>query len=93
MESTAGRLDEAALVSALSCVACAQLCGPPLTQCRKGHLYCAECRASCGRTCQLCKQAVATEAAAHRDHIALERLLGLIALPCAYRWARSRVSE
>ena len=84
-QSTAGHIDEAALASVLSCAGCSVVCGPPLTSCRKGHLYCPACRAALARTCRLCKQAVTSEAASHQENTALERLLSLIALPCQYK--------
>ena len=86
-QSTTGLLDVETLASVLACVGCDTECSIPLTSCRKGHLYCPKCRAAMARTCKLCKQAVATEAASHQENIALERLLSLIALPCKFRYS------
>jgi len=80
-----GRIEEDSLLQVLSCVQCSELCAPPLTQCRKGHLYCSDCRAANCRTCRLCKQAVASESTSSQDNIALDRLLSLISLECKYR--------
>jgi len=80
-----GRINEESLLQVLSCVQCSELCAPPLTQCRKGHLYCSECRAANCRTCHICKQAVGSESTSSQDNIALDRLLSLIAFECKYR--------
>lgn len=79
MISIEERIDECSLLSVLSCLQCRDLCSAPLYQCRKGHLYCPDCRSANQRTCRLCKQAVSRQ-----DDPALDRLLSLIALPCKY---------
>ena len=90
--SSEGKIDEESLLKVLSCVQCDQFCCPPLTQCRKGHLYCEDCRTSNNRTCQICKQAVmaaVVEGSSSQqqsdNNIALNKLLSFIALACKHQ--------
>jgi len=67
------------LVQMLSCVQCGELCCPPTTQCKKGHLYCSDCKAK-NRTCKVCKQMLLDT-----PNMAFDKLLSFIALPCKFR--------
>ena len=78
--SVEGKLDVKLFLETLSCQSCGEVCGPPLSYCRKGHLYCSACRTSSNRTCRICKQAVGTETPFN----GLDKLVSLIALPCRY---------
>jgi len=70
---------QAGLEKQLECTACSNTVLPPVLQCRKGHLYCKECKPP-SNCCRLCKQTFATS-----PNPALERLLACIALPCPHR--------
>merc|ERR1711962_79868 len=59
---------------------CTQLVSPPMSQCRKGHLYCSSCKTN-NRiiSCKICKQTFV-----EAPNLALERLVTMIGLPCKY---------
>ena len=69
------------LLHHLTCSSCTLLVAPPVAQCRKGHLYCRNCRNN--NSCKICKQTFVDA-----PNIALEKILSLIALPCKYRSVR-----
>ena len=62
----------------LTCPACTSLVSPPVTQCRRGHLYCGDC-ANNYQTCLICKHQWLDA-----PNVALDRIIALIALPCKY---------
>ena len=76
--SLEGKVNYKDLLQLLSCTSCEELCVPPITQCRKGHLYCITCKAS-NRACKVCKQTMVDA-----PNIALDKLLSFIALPCKF---------
>jgi len=76
--SMEGKVKYEDLLQLLSCMGCEEMCVPPMTQCRKGHLYCQTCKA-CNRTCKVCKQTMV-----EAPNIALDKLLSFIALPCKF---------
>ena len=65
------------LLHLLTCPACSCLVSPPVSQCRKGHLYCRDCRTN--NSCRICRQTFL-----EAPNIALETVMALIALPCRY---------
>ena len=74
-----GVVDREGLVELITCP-CGHLCLPPVSQCRKGHIYCKECWTSNSRTCPRCKQTVV-----EGTNPALDRLMAMVALPCRYK--------
>ena len=76
--SMEGKVKYEDMVQLLSCMNCGEMCVPPISQCRKGHLYCITCKAT-NRTCKVCKQTMVDS-----PNIALDRLLSFIALPCKF---------
>ena len=73
-----GKICYSDVLHLLTCPVCASLVSPPVTQCRRGHLYCSDCSAST-QSCLICKQAWLDT-----PNVALDRIIGLIALPCKY---------
>ena len=73
-----GKVKYEDMLQLLSCMNCSDMCVPPVTQCRKGHIYCMNCKAS-KRTCMVCKQTMV-----EAPNIALDKLLSFIALPCKF---------
>merc|ERR1712215_650368 len=70
------------LVQQLTCLLCNQVVTTPLAQCRKGHLYCKECRINNKIvSCKVFKQTFP-----EGPNIALEKILSLLAFPCRYGW-------
>ena len=74
-----GVVDREGLVELITCP-CGHLCLPPVSQCRKGHIYCRDCWASNSRTCPRCKQTLV-----EGTNPALDRLMAMVALPCRYK--------
>ena len=66
------------LLQLVTCPACSHVVSPPVSQCRKGHLYCSTCRTN--NTCRICKQTFS-----EAPNAALEKIISLVALPCTYR--------
>ena len=77
---SAGLVQYSDLLALLSCTSCSSLISPPIAQCRKGHLYCRDCRTN--NSCRICKQTFI-----EAPNLALEKMLSLIAFPCKYGWA------
>ena len=73
-----GKICYSDVLHLLTCPACTSLVSPPVTQCRRGHLYCSDCSSSTP-SCLICKQAWL-----EAPNVALDRIIALIALPCKY---------
>ena len=73
-----GKICYSDVLHLLTCPACTNLVSPPVTQCRRGHLYCSDCSSS-APTCLICKQSWL-----ETPNVALDRIIALIALPCKY---------
>ena len=73
-----GKICYSDVLHLLTCPVCSSLVAPPVTQCRRGHLYCSDC-SSTTQTCLICKQAWL-----EAPNVALDRIIALIALPCKY---------
>ena len=71
-------IEYSSLLELLTCPACSQVVSLPVSQCRKGHLYCSNCRTN--NSCRICKQTFS-----EAPNIALEKIINCIALPCKYR--------
>merc|ERR1711971_605246 len=68
------------LLTLLTCLQCRCLVSPPVAQCRKGHLYCLSCKKTQQlSSCKICKQTFVDA-----PNQALEKMVGLIGLPCKY---------
>eukprot|EP00092_Neocalanus_flemingeri_P033361 GFUD01036276.1.p1 GENE.GFUD01036276.1~~GFUD01036276.1.p1 ORF type:complete len:266 (-),score=75.87 GFUD01036276.1:122-919(-) len=75
-----GLLQYEDLLHHLTCPSCSQVVSPPVSQCRKGHLYCRDCRTNNKIvSCRICKQTFLDA-----PNLALEKILSLIALPCKF---------
>jgi len=75
-----GLLQYEDLLHHLTCSDCSLVVCPPVAQCRKGHLYCRNCRTNNKIvSCRICKQTFVDA-----PNMALEKILSLIALPCKY---------
>ena len=73
-----GKICYSDVLHLLTCPACSSLVSPPVTQCRRGHLYCSDCSAT-SQSCLICKQGWL-----EAPNVALDRIIALIALPCKY---------
>ena len=73
-----GKICYSDVLHLLTCPVCSLLVTPPVTQCRRGHLYCSDCSSSTP-SCLICKQAWL-----EAPNVALDRIIALIALPCKY---------
>jgi len=74
--SSTGLICYSDLLQMLTCPSCSCTVSPPVFQCRKGHLYCRDCRTN---SCKICKQTFVDA-----PNLALEKIITLIALPCKY---------
>ena len=74
---SAGLVQYSDLLQLLSCTSCSSLISPPMAQCRKGHLYCRDCRTN--NSCRICKQTFI-----EAPNLAMEKILSLIAFPCKF---------
>jgi len=74
--SSTGLICYSDLMQMLTCPSCSCTVSPPVSQCRKGHLYCRDCRTN---SCRICKQTFVDA-----PNLALEKIISLIALPCKY---------
>ena len=78
--SSTGLIQYSDLLLVLTCPSCSQAVSPPVSQCRKGHLYCRDCRTNNKIiSCRICKQTFMDA-----PNMALEKIMTLIALPCKY---------
>ena len=73
-----GKICYSDVLHLLTCPVCTSLVTPPVTQCRRGHLYCSDCSSS-SQSCSICKQTWL-----EAPNVALDRIIALIALPCKY---------
>ena len=81
MISTEGMMKYEDMLNMLKCGECSELCTPPLVQCRKGHIYCSNCKQNKKLVqCKKCKQTFVDA-----PNLALEKLLSFITLPCRFR--------
>jgi len=74
---SAGLLVLEELVREISCSDCGQVIQGSSLQCRKGHLTCRTCRRE--NKCRVCQQTFLES-----PNLGLERMLGLISLPCKH---------
>ena len=74
-----GKICYSDVLHLLTCPVCTCLVTPPVTQCRRGHLYCADCVSASSTNCLICKQPWQ-----ETPNVALDRIIALIALPCKY---------
>jgi len=74
--SSTGLICYSDLLQMLTCPSCSCMVSTPVSQCRKGHLYCKNCKTN---SCRICKQTFVDA-----PNLALEKILTLIALPCKY---------
>lgn len=81
LTSSEGLLKYDDLIDLLTCGHCGQFCGTPIFQCRKGHVYCKECKTNKKLThCKQCKQTFVDT-----PNLLLEKVIALIALPCCFK--------
>ena len=62
----------------LTCPMCTCLVSAPVTQCRRGHLFCRDCAKTLSN-CSLCHQPWV-----ETPNNTLDKIINLIALPCKY---------
>ena len=80
MISTEGMMKYEDMLNMLKCGECCELCTPPLVQCRKGHIYCSNCKLNKKLVqCKKCKQTFVDA-----PNLALDQLVRFIAIPCKY---------
>ena len=80
MISTEGMMKYEDMLNMLKCGECCELCTPPLVQCRKGHIYCSNCKQNKKLVqCKKCKQTFVDA-----PNLALDQLVRFIAIPCKY---------
>ena len=85
------------LLVVLTCLQCRCLVSPPVSQCRKGHLYCLSCKSVPNlfpqlfnlfnrnrKAQQLSSCKICKQTFVDAPNQALEKMVGLIGLPCKY---------
>lgn len=78
--STEGMMKYEDMLTVLKCGSCSETSTPPLIQCRKGHIYCRNCKVENRMNqCTTCKQTFVDA-----PNLALDQLVRLIAIPCRY---------
>jgi len=78
--SSSGKLKYDETMDLLTCKICNQLVKIPFIQCRKGHMYCRECKVENKVVqCKICKQTFVDA-----PNLAMEQLVSFIAVPCKY---------
>jgi len=78
--SSEGKLRYEAMLQLLTCCHCDHLASTPMSQCRKGHVYCKSCKVDNKiTTCKVCKQTFVDA-----PNVAFDKLVTFIALPCKY---------
>ncbi|XP_065345631.1 E3 ubiquitin-protein ligase siah-1-like [Cloeon dipterum] len=66
------------ILSMIECPVCLEYMGPPINQCRRGHLVCSSCRAQLGN-CPTCRSRFTD-----LRNLVLERIVEMIKYPCKH---------
>ena len=77
-EGPGGKICYEDVLHLLTCPGCSSYVSAPVTQCRRGHVYCRECSQSLA-TCTLCRQGWVDT-----PNNTLDNIIKLIAIPCKY---------